>query len=142
MNIAVNRFMSALDHFSAAPLWPRPPLRVPDAWDGTQRFADELLVDEGPLHLGRVEEGDTRVYRGRGPDDANPVLAARRLPVGEADPYAPEAECGNLQAAVPKLRFCMSAFFISPSVEPWRPVSSPSDWHGDVSTIHQCSTTT
>ena len=31
---------------------------------GTERFADELLVCEGPVHLGRVEVGDARVYRG------------------------------------------------------------------------------
>ena len=65
--------------------------------NGAERFADELFVGERPVRFCGVEERHAGVDRGA--DDADAVLATRGLPVAEADPHAPEAECGHLQAA-------------------------------------------
>ena len=63
----------------------------------SERLSDEFFVRERPVRFCGVEERHARVDRGA--HDADAVLTTRRLPVAEADPHAPEAECRHLQSA-------------------------------------------
>jgi len=61
------------------------------------RLADELLVGEGPVHVGRVEEGDAQVEGAvDGPDAGGLVAGAVEL----RHPHAAEAEGGDLEGRV------------------------------------------
>src|SRR5262245_39772270 len=65
--------------------------------DRPERFADELLVREWPVHLGGVEESDPAVDSGT--DDRDAVVAARRPSVAGADAHATEAQRRHLETA-------------------------------------------
>src|SRR4051794_34842899 len=65
--------------------------------DRLQRLADQLLVVERAVHLGRVEEGDATVDRR--PEEGDHLLAWRSGAEGLAHSHAAEAERGHLQGA-------------------------------------------
>ena len=62
-----------------------------------QRFADDLLVGEGAIDLGRVEEGHAAVHRGA--DQGYALVLGEFRGVAEADPHAAETDGGNIEAA-------------------------------------------
>src|SRR5262249_51825872 len=64
--------------------------------DRPQRLADEILVGERSVRFGGIEERDPAVDGSA--NDRDPFLAARRLPVPEADPHTAEAQRRNFQA--------------------------------------------
>ena len=66
-----------------------------------QRFADHLLIREGTVDLGGVEEGDAALH-GRA-DERDPVVPGDRSGVAGVQAHAAEAEGGDFEATVSKL---------------------------------------
>ncbi len=62
---------------------------------GLERFADDLLIGERPIHLGRVEQGDAAIHRLTDQRDA--FLPAQRVAVAEVQPHAAEADGRDFQ---------------------------------------------
>jgi hypothetical protein len=62
-----------------------------------QRLADQLLVGEGAVDLGRVEEGDAAVHR-RVEKIDHLLLVGRRI--AKAHPHTAQPEGGNFQTAL------------------------------------------
>jgi hypothetical protein len=71
------------------------------AADGREGLAHELLVPEGAVHLGGVEERDAPLH-GR-PDERDHLPRVRDRTVAEAHSHAAEPEGRHLQAAAPQL---------------------------------------
>src|SRR5262245_37533173 len=68
------------------------------ALERLERLADQLLIDEGAIDLGGVEEGDTAFDRGTHERDA--LLTVGRRPVGNAHAHAAQPQCRDLETAL------------------------------------------
>jgi hypothetical protein len=66
--------------------------------DRRQRRADDLLVGEGAVDLGRVEQGDATLRRLA--DERDALLLAQRVVVAEVQTHAAQADGRYLQPAL------------------------------------------
>ena len=73
-----------------------------------QRLADHLLIGEGAIDLGGVEEGDAALDRRADQRDA--LLLAERSGIAEVQPHAAEADGRDLQITFSKFA-CFHYFF-------------------------------
>jgi len=76
----------------------------------TQGFSDHLLIGEGTIDLGRVEEGHTQIDCLA--DQRNAFILRQPMAVAEVEAHAAEAEGGNLKAAASKSAFLHQSFLV------------------------------
>ena len=68
-----------------------------------QRLADHLLIGEGAIDLGGVEEGDAALYRRA--DQRDTLVLTDRSGIAEVQPHAAEADGRDFQTTVSKFAF-------------------------------------
>jgi hypothetical protein len=85
--------------------------------DRFERLADEFLVGERAVGLGRVEEGHAQVNRM--PDETDHSVPVGDGSVVRAHAHAAKAERGNLQPGTAKLTLLHRFVFLSPVKRVW-----------------------
>ncbi len=85
--------------------------------DRREGLADELLVREGPVRFGGIEEGDPAFNRRA--DDRDPLLPSSRRAVAEADSHAAKAERRHFQATLSQQTFLHDFTSLPGSIAPF-----------------------
>jgi len=82
--------------------------------DRSERFADELLIRERAIHLGRVEERLAALHRSR---RGRSSPSCRQADHRKAHPHAAEPNRRDSRPLLPNLRFCIVRSFHLPVTE-------------------------